>query len=71
MTIDHRQDDELAEFNCENLNINYNNIIFHNVTSVSKEKFSGNVYDLKIKNHKNYITKLRIYWAKQKPLLLC
>jgi len=60
--IDHRQDDHLFEQNQENLNIieNLDKIRFLSVESVSRKKYTGIVYDLKIENTKNYQTKFGI-----------
>ena len=54
--LDIRPDDQLYEQNLEELNIDklIDSISFSPVESVTTEKYNGKVYDLKIKNHKNY-----------------
>jgi len=54
--LDIRPDDQLYKQNLEELNIDklIDSISFSPVESVTTEKYNGKVYDLKIKNHKNY-----------------
>lgn len=51
-------DEELDKLNEENLQLSKKSFIFHRVENVEIKKYTGKVYDLKIKNTHNYTTSI-------------